>query len=52
MYKIKDRKGERCFFISIIKQCLVRVGILTLYMIRHLHLTFSENHAQMEIKGF
>lgn len=47
--KNKDRKGKGVFP-PVIKQCVGRVGILD--MIRYLHLTFSKNHAQMELTRF
>lgn len=33
------------------KHCLIRVVIVALYMISHLHLTFYENYDQMELKA-
>lgn len=39
------------FFFSPIKHCVIRVGILALYMIRHLHL-ISENYTQMELMRY
>ncbi len=49
--KIKSTNFVFFFFSSpIIKQCFIRVGILALYMIRHLHLTFSENHVQTALR--